>query len=128
MFDVEEIIEFFNRIINTSNISDQEIKVNVIKFYEYLVLTKMCDEESIKKLSKIVACLSEILAIKKAIGYIDINNLLIEPQEPKKLTKTPKKNRHYNHYESDGPSFCGSSSSSSSYSSSCGSASYTRRC
>ncbi len=122
MFDVEEIIEFFNRIINTSNISDQEIKVNVIKFYEYLVLTKMCEGDSLKKLNKIVVCLNEILAIRKAIGYIDINTLLLEPEEQKRLIKQNKK--HYGHYESSSSTSCGSSS----YSSSCGSASYTRRC
>ena len=122
MFDEQEIIEFFNRIINTPNLKDQEIKINVTKFYEYLVLTKMCEEESLTKLSKIVACLNEILSIKKTMGYIDISTLLLEPEEQKKLVKRNKK--HYGHYESSSSSSCGSSS----YSSSCGSTSYTSRC
>ncbi len=133
MFEEQEIIEFFNRIINASNVSDQEIKTNVKIFYEYLVLTKMCNGNTQKKLSTMVNIINEIIVIKKAIGYIDLKTLLIEPEEPKKLVKKPKPQKHYNHYETGGPSFCGSSSSSSSgssssYSSSCGIGSYTRRC
>lgn len=122
MFDEQEIIEFFNRIINAPNISNEEIQLNVTKFYEYLVLTKMCDEESLNKLSKIVTCLNELIKIKKTMGYIDISTLLQEPEKPKKLVKKPQNKKHYGHYETGGPSFCGSSSSSS-YSSSCGTSS-----
>ena len=122
MFDEQEVIEFFNRIINAPNLKEQEIKQNITKFYEYLVLTKMCEGESLKKLNKIVVCLNEILAIKKAIGYMDINTLILEPEEQKRLIKQNKK--HYGHYESSSSLSCGSST----YSSSCGSASYTRRC
>ena len=125
MFDEQEIIEFFNRIINTPNLKDQEIKINVTKFYEYLVLTKMCEEESLTKLSKIVACLNEILSIKKTMGYIDISTLLLEPEEQKKLVKRPQNKKHYGHYEASSSSSCGTSVSSSS----CGSSSrYNSRC
>lgn len=111
MFDEQEIIEFFNRIINATDLKDQEIKINVTKFYEYLALTKMCDEESLEKLSKIVTCLSEILSLKKTLGYIDIASLLLEPEEQKKLVKRPQNKKHYNHYESsDSSSSCGTSS------------------
>ena len=128
MFDETEIIEFFNRIINTSDLEEQEIKQNVAKFYEYLELTQMCEESSLNKLSKIITCLNEILTIKKTVGYIDINTLLLEPEEQKKLVKKPLNRKHYNHYESGRSSSCGSSSSS--YSSSCGTSStrYTSRC
>lgn len=122
MFDEQEVIEFFNRIINAPNLNNQEIKLNVTKFYEYLALTKMCDEESLEKLSKIVACINEILTIKKTMGHIDINNLLVEPETPKKLTKKPKNQKHYGYYVS---SSCGSSSVSSS---SCGTTTYSSHC
>ena len=118
MFDEKEIIEFFNRIINTDNLDDKDIKNNVTKFFEYLVLTKMCDKETLEKLARIIACLNEILIIKKTIGYIDINTLLLSKEEQKKLVKKPQKNRHYNHYEPSSPT----------YSSSCGCSSYTSRC
>ena len=116
MFDEQEIIEFFNRIINAPNINNQEIKVNVTKFYEYLVLTKMCDEETLEKLSKIVICINEIITIKKTMGYIDIGTLLQEPETPKKLSKRPQSKKHYNHYESSSSSSsCGGSTSYSSH-------------
>lgn len=41
MFEETEIIEFINRIANSSDACDEEIKVNVGKFYDYLALTKM---------------------------------------------------------------------------------------
>ncbi len=116
MFDEQEIIEFFNRIINAPELKNQEIKSNVTKFYEYLVLTKMCDDETLTKLSKIITCLNEIITIRKTIGYIDINTLLQEPEIPKKLVKKAQNQKHYGHYES------------SSSSSSCGTSSYTSRC
>ena len=126
MFDKTEIIEFFNRIINAPELKEQEIKQNVSKFYEYLELTQMCDEASLNKLSKIIICLNEILAIKKTVGYIDINTLLLAPEEQKRLVKRPRNQKHYNHYESGNNSSCGSTS----YSSSCGASSprYTSRC
>ena len=126
MFDNKDLIEFINRIINSEQ-PEEEIKNNVIKFYEYLELTEMADETTSRKLSKIIACLDEILTLKKALGYIDINTLLLEPEEQKKLVKKPKKQKHYNHYERGSSSSCGSSSSS--YSDSCGSSTrYTSRC
>lgn len=116
MFDEQEIIEFFNRIINAPDTSNTEIKINITKFFEYLVLTKMCDEEALQKLSKIVTCINEILTIKKTMGYIDIGNLLQEPAEPKKLTRKPQNKKHYNHYEpSSSSSSCGGSTSYSSH-------------
>lgn len=117
MFDEQEIIEFFNRIINAPELKNQEIKINVTKFYEYLVLTKMCNDETLAKLSKITTCLNEIITIRNTIGYIDINTLLQEPEQPRKLAKKPQKNKHYIHYESsDSSSSCGTT------------ARYTSRC
>ena len=109
MFEEKEIIEFFNRIINSPSISEEEINNNVTKFYEYLILTKMCDDELIEKISKIIACLNEILKIKRTMGYIDVNVLIQKSSNQKRLVMKPQ-NRHYNHYESSSSSSsCGSS-------------------
>lgn len=117
MFDEPEIIEFINRIINFQDISVEEIKENIKKFYEYLVLTKMCEDCVLEKILKIIDCLDEILALKNKLGYIDIGSLLIEPETPKKKIKKPVDKKHYGHYES------------SEHSSSCGtSRTYTSRC
>ena len=146
MFDETEIIEFFNRIINAPELKEEEIEANVAKFYDYLVLTHMCDEESLTKLHKLVTCLHEIITIKNTIGYIDVNSLLqAEEEKPMKLTKKPRKKpqpKHYNHYHDDDySSGCGgrpnqttvrrSSSScggSSTESGSCGRITYVRNC
>lgn len=105
MFEKDTIIEFFNRIINTPDIKESDIKQNVIKFYEYLEFTKMCDEDTLDDLQKIVACINEIITIRNAMGYIDVRTLLLKDKEqPMKLTKRPRKNtsrKHYNHYEDD---------------------------
>lgn len=98
MFDENEIIEFFNRIINATDLNASDIKTNVTKFYDYLVLTKMCDEETLIKLSKIVVCINEILKIKSTIGYIDIGNLLLESDKQKTFYKTRNDDKHYGHY------------------------------
>ena len=149
MFDEQKTIEFFNRIINAPEISDEEIEANVAKFHEYLSLTHMCDEKTLKKLGKIVECLHEILVIRNTIGYVDVSTLLLAEQEPQmRLTKKPRKTtqtKHYNHYHSSSSSGCGGNSSSSSSSScwgsstsssscsgssssSCGGSSYSSRC
>lgn len=108
MFEKREVMEFINRIINASNISEEEIIQNVTNFYEYLVLTKMCDDDLLEKISKIISCLSEILIIKCCFGYVDVNVLLLKPDSEKKLVKKPQNKKHYGHYESsDSSSFCG---------------------
>ncbi|MBR3898473.1 MAG: hypothetical protein IKJ43_04265 [Bacilli bacterium] len=115
MFNEEEIIEFINRIINSPNIDDSEIKTNITKFYEYIVLTNMCDDETLKKVSTIIECLNEILALKKKIEYIDVNSLISKSNNPKNYQKIPN-NRHFCHYESGGySSSCGSSRTYSSH-------------
>ena len=136
MFDENEIIEFFNRIINAPELKEEEIETNVTKFYEYLALTNMCDEETLTKLSKIITCIHEIITIKKTIGYIDIRSLLLaEPDKPLKLVKKPIDIKHYNHYvDDDYVSGCGGRPNSTTIrrSNSCGGSSnvtaYTKRC
>ena len=120
MFNQEEIIEFFNRIINAQDIKEDELKNNVTKFYEYLELTKMCDTETLSRLSIVIQCLDEIIKLRKAAGYFDIETLLkgkeIAKEKQRQKIKKTKEVRHYDHYESDYTS------------SSCGSSSYTSRC
>ena len=132
MFDETEIIEFFNRIINAPQLNEEEIETNVTKFYDYLELTQMCDEETLSKLYKIVRCIDSIITIKKTMGYIDVRSLLnAEPEQHMKLTKKPKKTtqtKHYNHYHSSSSSGCGGNSSSSSSSSCWGSSTSSSSC
>lgn len=104
-----DILEFFNRIINSDEISEEEIKTNIKKFYTYLELTKMCSDEELEKLSKIVICINEILVLKKTLGHVDVNTLL-DNNKQYKLTRKNTTNRHYNHIEEDYSSSCGGSS------------------
>ncbi len=122
MFIEQDIIEFINRIINSNKSNNSEIKNNIIKFRDYLVLTQMTDQETIDKVDKIISCLDSLLHIKNSLGFIDISAIINAPTEKgKKLRKVPITQReyadkHYNHYERDNSSSscysCGSSSTS----------------
>lgn len=122
MFIETDIIEFINRIINSNKSNNSEIKNNIIKFRDYLVLTQMTDQETIDKVDKIISCLDSIINIKNSLGFIDISVIINAPTEKgKKLRKVPITQReyadkHYNHYERDDSSTscysCGSSSTS----------------
>lgn len=92
MFNGGDVIEFFNRIINTPELGDEEVKENVSKFYNYLCLTKMCSEEALKQLYKIVNCISEIIVIRKEIGYFDVKTLLFpkKPEDNKEVSTEAK--------------------------------------
>ena len=122
MFIETDIIEFINRIINSNKSNNSEIKNNIIKFRDYLVLTQMTDQETIDKVDKTISCLDSIINIKNSLGFIDISVIINAPTEKgKKLRKVPITQReyadkHYNHYERDNSSTscysCGSSSTS----------------
>ena len=122
MFIETDIIEFINRIINSNKSNNSEIKNNIIKFRDYLVLTQMTDQETIDKVDKTISCLDSIINIKNSLGFIDISVIINAPTEKgKKLRKVPITQReyadkHYNHYERDDSSTscysCGSSSTS----------------
>jgi hypothetical protein len=109
------IIEFFNRIINSNEVSNEEIKVNVKKFYSFLELSKMCDNETLAKLRKIIICIDEILVLKRNIGYVDIESLVNDNKQYNLSKKST--NRHYRHYEEKYSSSCGGSTTR-----------YTNRC
>ena len=136
MFVETDVVEFINRIINVPKTNNSEVKKNIIKFRDYLVLTKMTDQETIDKVDKIIACLDSIITVKNTLGFVDISALINAPvtEEIKKLRKVPitqsqYSNKHYHHYHNDdSASSCytcgaGSSRSSSRYSSSCGTSS-----
>ncbi len=140
MFKYNEIVEFFNRIINVPDLEDEEVKGNIVKFYEYLELTRMCDDESLKRLSRVISCLDELLSIKRKMGYVDTRSLLsstqqemtlqeptYEQEEPTqeptyehegtiKLTKKPKPldlPNHYRHIRRASSGNCGVTETSS---------------
>lgn len=123
MFLNKDIIEFINKIINQTSISDSEfIKENILKFKKYLELTKMCDKKSLEDIDVIISCADELIALKDKIGNIDINIILKNKEE--KQVKEKKKviikekpsqslydEKHYHHYSFDNSSSCGGGSS-----------------
>jgi len=119
MFQEEQIIEFLNRIINAEEVNLEDIKTNVMKFYEYLILTKMCKQTTLEKVKRVIDSLDSILAIRVNFGYIDISNiikqtkenLIQKPEDQKRYVKrytTPQEERHYSHYSERYSSSCGS--------------------
>jgi len=122
MFLGSDILEFINKIINSKEIKDEQIMKNLKEFVNYLKLTKMADENTLKCLNSILACLPEIINLKNKIGYLDINIILGE-KEKLNIDKSDEKNaknkvkqyeaKHYNHYHESTSSPCGGSSSSS---------------
>ncbi len=123
MFLNKDIIEFINKIINQASISDSEsIKENILKFKNYLELTKMCDKKSLEDIDVIINCVDELIRLKDKIGNIDINIILKNKEE--KQVKEKKKviikektsqslfdEKHYHHYSFDNSSSCGGGSS-----------------
>lgn len=130
MFNETNIIEFINKIINESNEDEKELKNNIEKFKEYLILTKMSNLRITEWLNQVIICLPEILVLKKKLNNINVSSLIdineikvseenISKEDRKILTKkfNEKINieKHYHHYET------------SSTSSNCGGGSTTRR-
>lgn len=126
MFENDNVVEFVNKIINSSQEDDKEIGVNLEKFKEYLKLTKMGDDDIINWMDRVIACLPEIIALKKKIKTINIisiveleNNNKLKKESKKTLTKKHDDNvnvvKHYHHYETVNTS------------SNCGGGSTTRR-
>lgn len=125
MFIREDLIEFINRIINSSQ-KEEEIKTNIEKFVEYLNLTKMADKETVTQIELILSCLDSVLEIKKVMGSINIQTILNQNKEQNKKEYIKVKHqedkyeeKHYHHYHYDDDN----------YSSSCGGGSIsTSRC
>ena len=119
MFLGSDIIEFVNKIINSKEIKDEQIANNLKEFVNYLKLTKMADEQTLKCLNSILSCLPEIINLKNKIGYLDINIILGE-KEKLNMDKSDEKQaknkvkqyeqKHYNHYHKGTSDPCGVSS------------------
>ena len=117
MFIGNDIVMFINKIINSQK-DPEEIRENVVTFKDYLILTKMADEETIKKVELIIQCFDSIMLIKESMGYIDISQLLdnavikkpekSKPKEYKKIPQPKVEEKHYHHYVEDYSSSCGS--------------------
>lgn len=133
MFLHMDIIEFINKIINQSKVSDKVVvKQNIMKFREYLKLTQMCDDATLADIDIIIDCLDELMVLKSKLGDVDVTVIFQGREEekitPRKLEKTRQSRydeKHYRHYVGGNSSSCGSSSPS--YSSSCGCSSPTYR-
>ena len=114
MFIREDLIEFINRIINSSQ-KEEEIKTNIEKFVEYLNLTKMADKETITQIELILSCLDSVLEIKKVMGSINIQTILNKNKEQNKKEYIKLKHqedkyekKHYRHYHYDDDNYSSS--------------------
>ena len=114
MFIREDLIEFINRIINSSQ-KEEEIKTNIEKFVEYLNLTKMADKETITQIELILSCLDSVLEIKKVMGSINIQTILNQNKEQNKKEYIKLKHqedkyekKHYRHYHYDDDNYSSS--------------------
>lgn len=141
MFDEEQLNEFVNRMFDNATNTNSSVKEGLSNFRKYLKETKMCEESYLKKLDKIIECSSEILALKRKLGNIDVTTLIPQDEKPnvkapqKTLgtmprTSTTRKRQTSNLCGGSTPSYSSSCSSSTpSYSNSCGGgSSYTSRC
>lgn len=118
MFLGSDIIEFINKIIDSKETQNDDKIQNIKQFKEYLRLTKMADEETLKCIDKILKCMPEILILKQKLGSFDLNTILKEEKvkiektdqaKAKKLVKSYE-DRHYNHYQTSSSDACGASS------------------
>jgi len=116
MFLGSDIIEFVNKIINIKEVKEEEILTNLKGFVNYLKLTKMADDQTLKCLNHILDCLPEIIRLKNKIGYLDVN-MLFKEEEKNNITKSDEKKakeivkkyeeKHYHHYHQSSSSSCG---------------------
>lgn len=73
MFDKNDVQEFITKIIEkTDKANIENAKDSINKFIEYLKLTTMCDEDTIKAISNVACCLEELINIKEKTGSFDI--------------------------------------------------------
>ena len=146
MFKKEDILEFLTRIIKNSNGNNiKTSKESIEKFKEYLMLTTMCDENTLNAITNVTNCFEELVNIYIKTGICDLTpifnpkekNAEITPEETSVLVKKrafdkPYQEKHYDRYiptNRNYTSTCQSSSSRNSYGSSCGSGgSYGSRC
>lgn len=142
MFDEEQLNEFINRMFE--NASKYKNKSNVSEelrtFRKYLEDTRMCSEDYLQKLDKIVKCADELVSLKGKVPALDITTIFKEEeiitrksQSPNQKTigqfpsYKPSTNNHRSHYINASSNACGNSTPSS-YSNSCGGGSTYRGC
>ena len=135
MFNENDIIEFINKIINSTN-TDEGTRGNLGQFRAYLELTKMCDNDTLAKVDKVLECFDSLADLKNKLGYVDVTTLFLKPKNEKTFSKRktqpmpqprprPKprpqprddyEDKHYRHYSSSYPEYwssgCGGGSSS----------------
>ena len=116
MFLGNDIMDFINKIVNSEDTQAQNKLKNIEEFRNYLRLTKMADEETLKCIDKVIECLPEIFKLKLKVGYFDINNILksekdsLEHNDQKKAKQRIKlyEEKHYHHYQNaSSSSSCG---------------------
>ena len=140
MFNVDNLNEFVNKMLDNGIKSNSDVKVGLTNFRKYLAETAMCDNEYLEILDKIIECSEEILALKRKITNLDVVSFIEDSINKENMVATPKqkkvgtkKNRpvitsNSCMGSSITSSRCGVSPSYSSYSDSCGGGSYTSRC
>ncbi len=133
MFSEKELNEFVNRMFDNASTNNSDAKEGLQTFRKYLETTKMCSNEYLKKLDKIIECSSELIALKSKIGTLDVTSII--KTEPEKTPRQKPRQKSLGTYQpssscmnsTSSSSRCGNSSPS--YSDSCGGgSSYTNRC
>ena len=132
MFSEKELNEFVNRMFENASTNNSDVKDGLQTFRKYLETTKMCSNEYLKKLDKIIECSSELIALRAKLCTLDVTSII--KTAPEKTPRQKPRQKSLGTYlssscmnSSPSSSRCGSSSPS--YSDSCsGGSSYTNRC
>ncbi len=114
MFDKDSILEFIIRIIDkATETNKKDIINNLIQFKEYLILTKMVDNDTLKEIEKIIYCANELINLKLKMGLTvdDMTKIINRNSEKEVKLKPVNLNRHYEHYGNSFSSSCGGSTS-----------------
>lgn len=125
MFKDNDLDEFINRLIENAinNNNSEQLKKSLTDFKKYLVETKMCSEKNLEKITKIIECSDELIAIKRKIPTFDVmevfkvagkDDAIERPKQKKKNTLPsyyPSSKDHRSHYVEGYSSSCGGGSS-----------------
>jgi len=135
MFNENDLNEFVNKMIENACKSSNKsnLKTGLSDFKKYLAETKMCSQEYLQKLDKIVKCSDELVSLKMKMGDLDIMTLFNNEEKAavKQKKISTKSNNRASSNSCTGSSYTSSScgGDSPAYSSVCGgSSSYSNRC
>lgn len=93
MFKNEDILEFLTRIIKNSNDNNSETsKESIEKFKEYLMLTTMCDEDTLNAITNVASCFEELVNIYEKTGICDLTPIFNQKEKREKETKNNVEN------------------------------------